>query len=817
MLNEILRLKPLCASLTVIVTTAPLAIAASEDNLAHGKSYTLTPPPNYGLCTDPGDAKQLTDGEYTQGYFWAQKSTVGWQATEPVIVTIDLGRVEPVRGVSWSTAAGVAGVRWPKEISILVSDDGRNYYAAGELVTLSARSGTPPTNGYALHRFKTDLLKTHGRFVSLVVTPNESFCFVDEIEVLKGEADWVQLAFQGEAITDPLTYHRNTAGWRAIQHRLTADLTSLSQVLGAAKIPADEKMRTAQELDAISREMPDAPHTLRADFRAVLPLNALHERVFLAQARIWRAQGAAPLTVWQSPLWDPLTLMGPLPASAKQRTEVTLAIMQNEYRAAAFNLSWAGEHPAVIRAQILGLPGGRKKPLCVTVHEVAWTDTKEGDPVAAALPLAQREGDSFLFNLVPGLTRQVWLTFHPVDVPPGIHRGKILLSTGNKRLQVPLVLHIYPVRFPDRPTLHVGGWDYTDVEAQYDITPQNRASVIAHLREHFVDSPWATAAVLPVGRYDSEGTLVTGPDTTPFDVWLKRWPEARQYCVFAAVGDRFDGSPMGTPEFARKVQAWTRFWAGHAQRRGLKPEQLALLLVDEPGQPAQDAIILAWATAIHTANTGIKVWEDTVHADPATANQEMMRACDVLCPNRPMFMGAGAAFRDYYVRRRDQGAELAFYSCSGPVRQLDPYAYHRLQAWTCWQYGAPSSFFWAFGDSGGGSSWNEYTAPHACFVPFFLDPASVTPGKHMEALREGVEDFEYLAMLRDRIAVAERAAQKNDALTAAKKLLADAPRRVCEAQGNIEFRWQARKDRTLADQVRIEILEALTVLRKHSR
>jgi hypothetical protein len=44
-----------------------------------GASYTLDPGPNYGLCTDPGDLEQLTDGMYTDGYFWIHESTVGWQ------------------------------------------------------------------------------------------------------------------------------------------------------------------------------------------------------------------------------------------------------------------------------------------------------------------------------------------------------------------------------------------------------------------------------------------------------------------------------------------------------------------------------------------------------------------------------------------------------------------------------------------------------------------------------------------------------------------------------------------------------------------
>ncbi|MDE2812300.1 MAG: hypothetical protein OXM01_04715, partial [Gemmatimonadota bacterium] len=109
---------------TAVVPHAPGTIPnRPSENIALGASYTLEPGPNYGLCSDPGDAEQLTDGVYTDGYFWAQLSTVGWQEKTPSILTLDLGAVQPIRGVSFSTAAGFADVRWPLTIRILVAGE----------------------------------------------------------------------------------------------------------------------------------------------------------------------------------------------------------------------------------------------------------------------------------------------------------------------------------------------------------------------------------------------------------------------------------------------------------------------------------------------------------------------------------------------------------------------------------------------------------------------------------------------------------------------------------------------------------------------
>ena len=52
---------------------APGAVGAGpadrpDENIALGVTYTIDPGPNYGLCSDPGDLEQLTDGVYTDGY-----------------------------------------------------------------------------------------------------------------------------------------------------------------------------------------------------------------------------------------------------------------------------------------------------------------------------------------------------------------------------------------------------------------------------------------------------------------------------------------------------------------------------------------------------------------------------------------------------------------------------------------------------------------------------------------------------------------------------------------------------------------------------
>ena len=159
----------LLGRLTVCVAQPLAQFTPPGPNVALHKSYTLEPAPNSPDCANPSDRALLTDGVYTEGYFWAMKTTTSWAFTRPVAITIDLGQVEPIAGLSYNTAAGTAGVTWPVAIRIIVSDDGKLWTALGDLVTLSNKRGAPAATPYALHRYATGDLQARGRYVTLIV------------------------------------------------------------------------------------------------------------------------------------------------------------------------------------------------------------------------------------------------------------------------------------------------------------------------------------------------------------------------------------------------------------------------------------------------------------------------------------------------------------------------------------------------------------------------------------------------------------------------------------------------------------------------
>src|SRR5262249_28738242 len=164
---------------------------------------------------------------------------------------------------------------------------------------------TPPSSsGYAVHRFWTDQLRTHGRYVMFVVS-SDSYVFADEIEVYRGESAWLGTPFTGASVTNGVTFANTQRVWQSVARRLQADAQAVRQVASTNNLPADARTNVEAELTQAEAQIPGLPRHYDDNFRAVLPLNRAEQDIFRAQAVAWRAMGAAPLTAWKSGTWDP--------------------------------------------------------------------------------------------------------------------------------------------------------------------------------------------------------------------------------------------------------------------------------------------------------------------------------------------------------------------------------------------------------------------------------------------------------------------------------------------------------------------------------
>lgn len=796
--------------------TAEAPFVPPGPNLALHKSYTLSPAPNYALSSNDPDHTLLTDGAYTVGYFWTQKTTVGWSIANPAIVTIDLGKVEPIAGMAYDTAAGVAGVTWPNGIMIMTSDDGKTWSSAGDLIMLATKkSGPPPASPYQVHKFATDALKTHGRYVKLYIEQTP-YAFVDEIEVYQGPQELLAAPL-GATVDDPLKLFNNRLVYSGMIWRLRTDLGAARKAIMDAKLSSAQRTQLLAKADKLAAEIETLPTDMPADFKTILPLNDVHAGIYALYAPLARARGLAPLTVWSNCRWD---MLAPTEAPAKPVATPTVAVrmLQREYRGATVNLTNTTDAPMRVRLNISGLPGGVNPPY-VSVREVPFTDTRDRMPIADALPEIKAGAEGYRVNIPAGMTRQVWLDFRPMDVKSGDYKADISLRpvSGGADAKVPLVFHVSALAFPAMPSIHIGGWDYLESAGAYDVVAGNVAEFLKVLPANYVDTPWAGGGAQPAGgKFDPDGNLSEPLNFTTWDSWVAKWPGARQYAVFLSVADSFYGEKMGTARFNKMVGSWISAWVEHMKTQKLEPEQLVLLLCDEPNEAdlKLTQIIKTWAQAINAAQPRITLFEDPTYSAPQDVKDGFWNDVDVLCPNLPMFLAGGEAYQKFFLAQQQAGKEMWFYSCSGPSKLLDPITYHRSQFWWAARYGCKGSFYWAFGDEGGGSSWNAYLQKRTQYSPLFLDATSVTDAKHMAAIREGAQDYEYFVMLRDRIAALDKKGVKSPVLEQAKQLAEQGPASVCEQITDKSLTWESPKDREMMDRVRVQVLDMLEKLAK---
>jgi len=773
------------------------------DNIALHKPVTFNTKPNYSLCTDPDDNQQLTDGKYSsEGQLqevqktraiWVQKGTVGWQNRNPVVITIDLGSVQPISGVSFSTAGGTSGVYWPTSIHVAVSDDNKTWHYQGNIVPLSRKNGIPPKTGYAAFRYIDHDLQTKGRYITFGVE-SVPFVFCDEIEVYRGDDAWLAQPAQGKVIPPMEKFVPGMVITSAAQRRINDDIAAIQNSIETSSLPADRK---STFVDRLNKDADAAAQMegLPKDFKTILPLNDIHRDVLAVRGELLAAQGSKLLTVWKQHRYAWLELLAN--PTQNEAAQLNFSMLKDQFRSDNILLTNASGKAEKVTLQLKNAPQNAQENW-LQIDSVAWTDTAQGIPVADALLPVSPQGNVYTVDVPAGMTRKIWFTIDSSKIPAGIYKSTFEVNGIGQKISIPLNLDISKVAMK-KPRMSLGVWDYTDVPGYGGIPAESRNAAIALMRSHFVDTTWGTRAALPrpgAEAFNAQGDLIAKMDFTNLDQWIAQWPGIRNYFVYLAADSSFAGAKMGTPEFDARVGSWAKVLSAHMKELNLRPQQLGILINDEPHTEAQDAIIANWAKAIKTAAPELTLFEDPTWLRPdRTKNQDAITQIDVLCPNWTIYNQGGTAVQKYFQDMQAQGKKLWIYQCSGPVRLYDPQLYYRYQAWDAFSIGAAGQGFWSFSDtSHAPSSWSEYGTARINYAPAFLDKDAVYNSIHWDSVREGMEDYEELSMLQDAINSSKDATWKSRA----EQVLTDAVKAV--SVWHSAYAWQQKSNPYLADQ-----------------
>lgn len=749
-----------------------LLASASDatENLALGRPYALSHPPNYSYCTDPGDGTDLTDGvryDPLGTSLWTQKGTVGWAVGEQLkSIEIDLGQICSIEGVTFETAADNRSQgTFPLSVQVFLSDDGKSYSYAGDVINEAVNQAT-----YVVHTFKLGGLDEQARFVRLVTVRGGFYVFVDEIEVLGSKANDAA-AKQRDLSADsvlkftrdrvPLTRQNNSSlallahAWQRMESQSESE--ARDQALGEL---------TRLRLRILSRNEPES-----VDFRRGVPFTKLDCEICGVVGRYLAETSNAGLIVRPANPWAPL-----MPFDQQGSDPLPLTLMKNEWGELVFNLTNATAEPTELDITIISDVAN-----AISLFEVKFVEAFGFRIRADALMPLQGK-----LHIPPGMTKQVWLGIDSRKLPAGKYEGVLAVSGGEVSARYNVAFTVTPVEMR-RPSLNVVNFSYM----HWPIPKADPEGVARDLREHYVDTQVVISSYLPNPVADAAGNITRPMDFSQLDNYMDLLPETRLWILFT--GFEWDHRKMypkpGDARRERLFKQWLTAMIAHLKERGLDYEDFAFLWHDEPSQNAMREIVAPSTAVLRQVDSKAQVWIDIASDNTSTSIAAFGDAADIWCPTSDKLTW------DFWSGKR------TWYYDSASDKGRSPTGHYRYKLWWALKHGATGNGFWTYTDSS--HLWDDY-AGSPTYSVVYDGPDGVISSKRWEAYRAGIEDYELCRMLQAAIVTARNTGNVQ-------------PSRIAAAQQaleqSVEEVLKRRNDTRIAEQAHLDLLQHLRVLR----
>jgi hypothetical protein len=415
------------------------------------------------------------------------------------------------------------------------------------------------------------------------------------------------------------------------------------------------------------------------------------------------------------------------------------------------------------------------------------------------------------FDLAANQTQPFWVTVKaPQGARPGDYQGQVRLIQGGKVLQaVPFTVHVWGFALPDQS--HVKAiFDCRQGGAIWQVPGQSPQETRQAFWEFMADHRVCPDGIQPApdlryenGRvvadfaeFDKAGeyyfNVLKLPHTyTPWYFYCFGWghPTDTKFGEQPYAGTYpFEGVDRSQlrPEFKRAYQACLRVYLDHMKQQGWY-DRVTLYISDEPydSLPHILAQMQALCDMIHEVDPSIPIYSSTWHHQPAWDGYLTAWG-----------LGHYGIVPVAKLRELERSGVHVWWTTDGQMCTDTPYcAVERLLPHYCFKYGAEAYEFW-------GIDWltyDPYQFGWHAYISQAGEPGKYTwvrypsgdgflayPGKpighpgpvssiRLEQAREGVEDYEYLYLLREAIATAKaegrNAVAGEQALAAAQTLV----------------------------------------------
>ena len=412
---------------------------------------------------------------------------------------------------------------------------------------------------------------------------------------------------------------------------------------------------------------------------------------------------------------------------------------------------------------------------------IPYREASGANPTLRAMP----------FDLPAGETHGFWVDIDvPTGVPAGQYRGtyRVTCESGEAR-DVPVALTVWDFSLPQTPSLVTAFGSPADrmrsyyrqrAEVSKETEPSDWEAVERQcaelLSEHRQDATPPAEMLRPVAQ--AEGSFRIPPEQVRA---LREFVD--RYHV-NALQIPHPSSVIKDPEAqGEKLRAWLAAFDMAARELDRPHVVFFIYLRDEPNTREDYEYVQKWGRAIRAAQSVAKImvveqtWTEPGKGGADSAWGDLYGAVDIWCPLFSLHRQDSAA------QRQALGETIWTYTalCQGtptPWWHIDyPLLNYRVPAWMAWRDGMKGLLYW-----GGLSYWRQTDDPWR-HVPIYTGsgrpqqgekgiafngegslvyPAravgyeGIVPTIRLKALRDGIEDYEYLAIL-DRLGKAKEA------------------------------------------------------------
>jgi hypothetical protein len=474
----------------------------------------------------------------------------------------------------------------------------------------------------------------------------------------------------------------------------------------------------------------------------------------------------------------------PTPEERTERLRTSLCV--GEYDSLALNLTNLSARTLEVRVLCDGIEAA---------EGIAWEDhfqfrravtvpTVHRERVADALPALDQGG---LITLPPHESQQLWITVNANGLDPGEYIAKLRLKSVEPdptERTVPIEMTVHDLHLPRPRPLRLCLWSYDGKWAGTD-----RENALRDLVEHGTTVFFGKA---PTAECDAEGNLAGPLDYAAHDENLKRL-SPHGILLFIEPQSSLTGQEFLSEPWRKAFVAYLREWVAHVKELGMGYEDWALYPYDEPSTPYAETTVnlVEVAKLIRRADPNILIYTDPTSGMTMETAEMFTGLIDIWCPSAELLSRFGEELLPVAKR---VGKEVWTYDPAGHARTLSCLGIYRWRFWNAWNEGFTGVGWWCYSHHRA-DYWDGPNSTGNYYPTIYDGPhGEVIDSKRWEVGREGVEDYEYLYMLREAIRKAEERGVVGEPVEKAKRVLEEVPREVETVLASVGRRLELTPD-----------------------